>query len=79
MKTIYVLLIGASLAFTSCGGSDETTTSETSTETVSTTETCPHCSGLGRRTNQVTGEFTDCSSCGGDGKVTSEQYNSLSK
>lgn len=41
--------------------------------------TCPHCAGLGGRVNQVTGHMGKCSSCGGDGLVTEEQYGRLSK
>lgn len=41
--------------------------------------TCPHCNGLGGRTNNITGQFGECSSCGGDGRVTQEQYNRLTK
>lgn len=52
-------------------------TQESSTQT--SDYACPHCSGLGKRTNNVTGQFTKCSSCGGDGRVTQSQYDHLSK
>lgn len=41
--------------------------------------TCPHCNGMGVRYNQIKGDIDKCASCGGDGKVTSEQYDRLSK
>ena len=45
----------------------------------SSSYSCPHCDGSGNRINNLTGQYGDCSSCGGDGKVTEEQYNRLSK
>ena len=55
------------------------TSMETSVDSSSSTYACPHCAGLGRRTNNVTGMFGDCSSCGADGQVTQSEYDRLSK
>ena len=59
----------------------EKKSSETESRSESTPSSydCPHCNGTGERMNTVTGEYTSCSSCGGDGKVTKEQYDRLSK
>lgn len=43
------------------------------------TYTCPHCKGMGVRYNEVTGDIRKCASCGGDGVVTKEQYDRMSK
>lgn len=50
-----------------------------STDSNSQNYTCPHCDGNGVRMNNLTGQLGDCSSCGGDGRVTEEQYGRLSK
>ena len=79
-KLIYFLFAFSFLIFTSCGGDASNETSmETSVDSSSSTYACPHCAGLGRRTNNVTGMFGDCSSCGGDGQVTQSEYDRLSK
>ena len=79
MKRIHIAFVSVSLLAASCGGGEETLPTNNSQESISTTETCPHCSGLGRRVNQITGQMGDCSSCDGDGQVSSDQYNRLSK
>lgn len=40
---------------------------------------CPHCDGMGIRYNEIKGDIGKCSSCGGDGNVSREQYDRLSK
>jgi DnaJ-class molecular chaperone len=65
----------------SCGNSNETAdkSSESSSGSINSMEKCPHCDGVGQRENTITGAFQDCSSCGGDGEVTSEENSHLSK
>lgn len=53
--------------------------SSNSIQTQSSDYACPHCSGLGKRINTVTGQYRSCGSCGGDGRVTQNQYDHLSK
>lgn len=85
------LLIGCMIFLVSClswmqmGCSNNKTSKKSSSETEASSEStqssydCPHCNGTGERMNTITGEYTSCSSCGGDGKVTKEQYDRLSK
>lgn len=56
--------------------------SETKTEqtiTIGSNYDCPHCYGTGQRVNNVTGIKGKCSSCGGDGQVSKDEYGHLSK
>lgn len=88
-KTILIGVTG--LAFIICGfftgngsSSSSNSSSSNSTKNSPTIEIgkdydCPHCYGTGQRTNGVTGQKGSCSSCGGDGHVSKEQYDMLSK
>lgn len=80
MKKVKILVMTFGMGvLMSCSDSQNNQTESGIRETVSTTEDCPHCNGIGERANSITGNFTSCSSCGGDGKVTQEQYGRLSK
>jgi len=81
----FAILIISSLLVFQVGCSGKKSNNKSSSDSKVTTESsqssydCPHCNGSGERINNVTGEYTTCSSCGGDGKVTKEQYDHLSK
>lgn len=67
-----------------CKGNKSNTASDSETKTeqtitVGSNYDCPHCYGTGQRVNNVTGIKGKCSSCGGDGEVTKDQYDRLSK
>lgn len=81
MKNIYnisksILFFG--ILITSLTACDNKENSSSKTPEKSVSHTCPHCSGSGSRTNNITGKFGKCSSCGGDGNVTEKEYNRLS-
>lgn len=76
VSCLSLMQIGCSNKKTSEKSSTDT---EVSSESTSSSYDCPHCNGTGERMNTITGEYTSCSSCGGDGKVTKEQYDRLSK
>jgi len=74
MKTIRHILSGLSIIFyIFLGfGSDDSTSSTDETKDNSTREKkstcCCHCYGLGKRLNEITGEYGICNSCDGTGK-----------
>lgn len=74
-------LIGWSFQY--CGDNKSSTPSSSSSSnsgsSSSSEETCPHCHGKGKRYNNVTLDYGTCASCGGDGEVTSQEYERLSK
>jgi hypothetical protein len=80
-KFLFITLLSTITLF-SCGSNDSSSNESSSgdiEETVSSSEEvqCPHCDGAGQRMNQISGQYGDCASCGGDGMVSSD--NRLSK
>jgi hypothetical protein len=69
---IIFFLIAIGWIWQECGGKADN-------KPVSTEYNCPHCSGMGKRLNNVSGKYGECYSCQGDGKVSQEQYDRLSK
>lgn len=85
-KILGALFIMAFIGWTiqKCKGDKSTSSSnsETKTEqtiTIGSNYDCPHCYGTGQRVNNVTGIKGKCSSCGGDGEVSKDEYDHLSK
>lgn len=72
------LFSGGHSSSSSSNSSSSTPNSE-STIQIGTGYDCPHCFGTGQRVNNITGIRGECSSCGGKGTVSKEQYDHLSK
>ncbi len=76
---LVLICFGASKCYDWAHNSVGNSNNSSSTQSSSVTHDCPHCHGSGQRINNVTGIFGSCSSCGGTGKVSQEQYDRLSK
>lgn len=74
MLLLMTLVIWSNKGYKPTHNSNSSTPSSTNQEYYN----CPHCDGKGTRQNEVTGDYKSCSSCGGDGRVTQDQFNRLS-
>jgi hypothetical protein len=76
--TLFFLVV---FSFIPLRNSEHTATSSSGSSSSQNAETytCPHCNGTGRRYNNITGVYGNCSSCGGSGKVSKWQYDHMTK